>query len=63
MADLIDRLSLLVSHPDLRRTVGHAGHAGQARARQFFDWAHVFRQHRGKPVLDVPEQVSPLSPV
>jgi alpha-maltose-1-phosphate synthase len=43
MTDLIDRLALLVSNPDLRRTMGQAG---QGRARQLFDWAHVFRQHQ-----------------
>ena len=43
MADLIDRLISLVSQPELRRTMGQAG---QARARQLFDWSHVFRQHQ-----------------
>jgi glycosyltransferase involved in cell wall biosynthesis len=43
MAELVDRLTLLVEQPDLRRTMGLAG---QARARELFDWAHVFRQYQ-----------------
>jgi starch synthase len=40
---LTDRLSLLVEQPDLRRKLGEAG---QARAREVYDWAHVYRQYR-----------------
>ncbi len=42
-AQLTDRLAALIDSPDLRRTMGAAG---QARARQDFDWAVVYRQYQ-----------------
>jgi starch synthase len=43
LKQLTDRLAALVEQPDLRRRMGEAG---QARARQTYDWAHVFKQHQ-----------------
>jgi glycosyltransferase involved in cell wall biosynthesis len=43
LKQLIDRLVDLVEQPDLRRRMGEAG---QARAREVYDWAHVFRQYQ-----------------
>lgn len=40
---LADRLSDLIANPDLRRQLGEAG---QARAREVFDWAVVYRQYQ-----------------
>lgn len=43
LAPLIDRLCELVDNPDLRRRMGAAG---QARARELFDWAVIWRQYQ-----------------
>jgi glycosyltransferase involved in cell wall biosynthesis len=43
LAQLADRLTALVEQPDLRRRMGLAG---QTRARETFDWAHVYRQYQ-----------------
>ena len=43
LRELTERLVALVEQPDLRRRLGRAG---QARARQTYDWAHVFKQHQ-----------------
>jgi len=43
LAQLTDRITALVEQPDLRRRLGEAG---QARARQHFDWPHVYRQYQ-----------------
>jgi starch synthase len=43
LKQLADRLAALVEQPDLRRRMAQAG---QIRAREIFDWAHVFRQHQ-----------------
>jgi glycosyltransferase involved in cell wall biosynthesis len=43
LKQLADRLVDLVEQPDLRRRMGKAG---QARARETYDWAHVFRQYQ-----------------
>lgn len=40
---LVERLSDLISQPDLRQRLGKAG---QERARQVFDWAVVYRQYQ-----------------
>jgi glycosyltransferase involved in cell wall biosynthesis len=40
---LIERLSDLVSHPELRAQMGRAG---QTRAREVFDWAVVYRHYQ-----------------
>lgn len=40
---LADRLTELVEQPDLRRRLGKAG---QARAREVYDWPHVYRQYQ-----------------
>lgn len=40
---LTERLTLLVEQPDLRRSMGRAG---QARARELFDWSHVYGQYQ-----------------
>ncbi|MGZ6020153.1 MAG: glycosyltransferase family 4 protein [Phenylobacterium sp.] len=40
---LSERLSDLIAQPDLRRRLGQAG---QVRARELYDWAHVFRQYQ-----------------
>jgi glycosyltransferase involved in cell wall biosynthesis len=40
---LVDHLIALVEQPDLRRRMGQAG---RARARETFDWAHVYRQYQ-----------------
>jgi starch synthase len=42
-AELIERLSALIANPELRRQMGDAG---RARARQVFDWAHVYREYQ-----------------
>jgi alpha-maltose-1-phosphate synthase len=38
-----DALVALIADPGLRR---HMGSAGQARAREVFDWAHIIPQHQ-----------------
>ena len=43
IAELAQRLTALVADPDLRRRMGAAG---QARAREVFDWAVVFRAYQ-----------------
>jgi glycosyltransferase involved in cell wall biosynthesis len=43
LGKLADRLCELVQDADLRRRMGAAG---RARARQVFDWAHVYAQYR-----------------
>lgn len=40
---LVEALTALVSNPDLRRSMGSAG---QAHARQTFDWAEVYRSYQ-----------------
>ncbi|HEX3887354.1 MAG TPA: glycosyltransferase family 4 protein [Phenylobacterium sp.] len=40
---LADRLTALVTQPDLRRRMGEAG---QARAREVFDWRHIFKRYQ-----------------
>jgi glycosyltransferase involved in cell wall biosynthesis len=40
---LIDRVVALVEQPDLRRRMGEAG---RARARELYDWGHVFKQYQ-----------------
>jgi glycosyltransferase involved in cell wall biosynthesis len=40
---LADRLTALVTQPDLRRRLGDAG---QARAREVFDWRHIFKRYQ-----------------
>jgi starch synthase len=42
-AELVERLSALVADPGLRRRMGEAG---RARARETFDWAHVYRRYQ-----------------
>lgn len=42
-AQLVERLSALIADPDLRRRMGEAG---RARARETFDWTHVYRQYQ-----------------
>lgn len=42
MAALVEALSALISQPGLRRQMGEAG---QARARDVFDWTHVIRRY------------------
>jgi glycosyltransferase involved in cell wall biosynthesis len=41
--ELVERLSVLIADPDLRRRMGEAG---RARARETFDWAQVYRQYQ-----------------
>ncbi len=43
IAELTERLTALIDSPELRRTMGAAGHD---RARQDFDWAIVYRQYQ-----------------
>jgi len=43
LAELADRLTALVEQPDLRRRMGLAA---QARAREVYDWAIVYRQYQ-----------------
>lgn len=43
MRELTERLSALISDPDLRRAMGEAG---RARARAIFDWPHVIRAYQ-----------------
>lgn len=43
MGQLVARLANLIEEPELRRRMGSAG---RARAREVFDWAHVFRQYQ-----------------
>ena len=43
LGQLFDRLTALIEQPDLRRRMGLAG---QLRARQTFEWAHVYRQYQ-----------------
>jgi hypothetical protein len=43
MPQLVERLVALISQPELRRGMGASG---QARAREIFDWAHVFKQYQ-----------------
>jgi hypothetical protein len=40
---LTDRLTALVTQPDLRQRMGEAG---QARAREVFDWRYIFKQYQ-----------------
>lgn len=40
---LTERMIALVEQPDLRRRMGEAGYA---RAREVYDWPHVYRQHQ-----------------
>ncbi|WP_309090481.1 glycosyltransferase family 4 protein [Phenylobacterium sp.] len=42
-AMLSDRLTRLVSDPDLRRRMGAAG---RERARTIYDWAHIYRRYQ-----------------
>jgi starch synthase len=43
LGQLTDRLTVLAQQPDLRRRLGAAG---KARARELYDWRHVFRQYQ-----------------
>jgi glycosyltransferase involved in cell wall biosynthesis len=43
MRTLVQRLTQLVTDPELRRRMGAAG---QARARELYDWAVVYRQYQ-----------------
>jgi hypothetical protein len=40
---LADRLAALIENPDLRRTMGEAG---RRRARETFEWSHVFGRYQ-----------------
>jgi glycosyltransferase involved in cell wall biosynthesis len=43
LRQLTERLTALVQQPDLRRSLGRAG---QARARELYDWPQVFAQYQ-----------------
>jgi glycosyltransferase involved in cell wall biosynthesis len=43
LRQLTERLTALVEQPELRRDLGRAG---QARARELYDWPQVFRQYQ-----------------